>query len=147
MSATIYFSGAISGGREDVALYGEIVEALLAGGYRVLAGAVASETVGAHGEALDAEAIFARDMEWLRDADLIVAEVSKPSLGVGYEVAVARYLYEIPAICLWRPAHARRCSAMIAGDPGIDFLEYESIAEMLPRLVAAIEKYATRKAG
>ena len=40
---TIYFSGSISGGRADVALYGSIVELLKAEGYRVLAGAVAAD--------------------------------------------------------------------------------------------------------
>src|ERR1043165_3129033 len=48
----IYFAGAISGGRADVAHYREIVRALEADGYEVLAGAVAAEHVGAGGEAL-----------------------------------------------------------------------------------------------
>ena len=37
---TIYFSGAISGGRADLALYQQIIEMLETEGYRVLAGAL-----------------------------------------------------------------------------------------------------------
>ena len=80
--ATIYFSGAITGGRGDVAQYRRIVAALEAAGHRVLAGAVASESIGDAGEALDQRAIFDRDLRWLDEADLLVAEVS---LGVGYD--------------------------------------------------------------
>jgi len=54
---TLYFAGAISGGRNDVALYREIIAALENDGYRVLAGAVAAEHVTASGEALDSRAI------------------------------------------------------------------------------------------
>src|SRR5438067_9186159 len=97
---TIYFAGAISGGRADVAHYRRVVAALENEGHRVLAGAVASEDVGAGGEALDAAAICARDLAWIEEADLLIAEVSMPSTGVGYEIAAARYRYDIPVICL-----------------------------------------------
>ena len=49
---TLYFAGAISGGRNDVALYREIIAALEADTHRVLAGAVAAEHVTSSGEAL-----------------------------------------------------------------------------------------------
>src|SRR3954470_15969764 len=52
---TIYFSGSITGGRDDVALYRRIVEALENDGHRVLAGAVAAEHVSASGESIGAK--------------------------------------------------------------------------------------------
>jgi 2'-deoxynucleoside 5'-phosphate N-hydrolase len=138
MAATIYFSGAISGGRVDVALYRRIIAALAADGHRVLAGAVASEEIGDAGEALSREEIYTRDLAWLAESDLLVAEVSLPSLGVGYEIAAARFRFAIPVIALWRPAHARRCSAMISGDPNVELIEYEAVETMLPRLQESI---------
>jgi 2'-deoxynucleoside 5'-phosphate N-hydrolase len=144
---TIYFAGAISGGRGDVAHYREIVSALEGDGHRVLAGAVAAENVGADGERLESRAIFERDMQWIEDADVLVAEVSTPSTGVGYEIATARYRRGIPVICLYRPAYTKRCTAMVSGDLGIDLIEYADTAEMLTRLRAALEKYSTSKAG
>jgi nucleoside 2-deoxyribosyltransferase len=144
---TIYFAGAISGGRGDVAYYREIVAALELDGHRVLAGAVAAEDVGADGESMEPAAIFNRDMAWIADADVLVAEVSVPSTGVGYEIATARYRHEIPVICLYRPAYTRRCTAMVGGDRGIDLIEYSDPAEMLIRLRSALAKYTTKGAG
>src|SRR5438067_7093139 len=144
---TIYFGGAISGGRADVGHYRRIVDALSADGHRVLAGAVASEAVTAHGEPLDPCAIFTRDLAWIDEADVLVAEVSVPSTGVGYEVAAARYRFGKPVICLYRAGHTKRCSAMIAGDRGIELLEYHDAAEMLERLRPLLAKYAAERAG
>lgn len=126
--ALIYFSGSISGGRADAGHYRWIVDQLTAQGHEVLAGMVADLSVGNEGEGGSDSAIFERDLGWLRKvADskgVLVAEVSVPSHGVGYEIAAARYHFEIPVICLHRPAEGRRCSAMIAGDPGIRLIEY-----------------------
>ena len=142
---TIYFGGSISGGRGDVAMYRQIVSALGQDGHRVLAGAVAAEHVGAHGEPLDAFAIFARDLDWIAEADVLVAEVSTPSTGVGYEIATARYRYGIPVICLYRPAFTKRCTAMVAGDREIVLIEYDDAATMLARLRAELAKYTARE--
>lgn len=147
MPVTIYFAGAISGGRGDVAHYRGIVQALEADGHRVLAGAVASEDVGAHGETLEPSAIFSRDLEWIAEADVLVAEVSMPSTGVGYEIASARYRYRKPVICLYRAAYTRRCSAMVAGDAGVELIEYAETPDMLIRLRAALAKYTAVPAG
>ena len=141
MPLTIYFAGSISGGRDDAAHYRTLVAALEADGHRVLAGAVASESVGAGGEALDSEAIFDRDLRWIAEADLLVAEVSMPSTGVGYEIATARYRYKIPVICLYRPAYTKRCTAMISGDREITLVAYEVPEQAAPALREAVAKY------
>jgi hypothetical protein len=147
MPTTIYFSGSISAGRQDAPLYRRLVAELERQGHRVVAGAVAAEDVGAGGEALTARAIFERDLEWLRevaeDGGVLVAEVSRPSVGVGYEIATARYRHGMPVICLYRPAYTQRCTAMIAGDEGIELLEYEesAIEAMILRLETALSRF------
>jgi nucleoside 2-deoxyribosyltransferase len=138
VATTIYFSGAISGGRADVALYRRVVEVLQTEGYRVHAGSVAPEEVGTGGETLHPADICARDLAWLDEADLVVAEVSVPSLGVGYEIAYATRIRRIPVIALYRKAFTQRCSAMIAGDPGVRLLEYEDASAMLPALLESL---------
>ena len=128
MPRTIYFSGSISGGREDRAIYRKIVNALENAGHRVFAGSVTSESIDAAGDPLEAVQIFERDIGWIEEvADaggVLVAEVSRPSIGVGYEIATARYRFDIPVICLYRPAFTQRCSGMVAGDPDINVIEY-----------------------
>lgn len=137
---TIYFSGAITGGREDVALYTRIIRALESAGYRVFPGAVASEHVPVSGEDIEGREIFQRDIGWIDESDVVVAEVSKPSTGVGYELAYARHERSLPVICLWRPAYSQRCSAMVCGNPGIELIPYSDgeIDAMLEKLFAAL---------
>lgn len=146
--ATIYFSGSISGGRQDVDLYRRIVDHLEAKGHRVLAGAVATESVSAGGEALGERAIFERDLAWIAEAaaagGVLVADVSVPSTGVGYEIAVARYRFDMPVIALYRPAHTSRCSAMIRGDAEIDTIDYDEkgLEDLFDRLDQTLERVA-----
>jgi hypothetical protein len=147
MALTIYFSGSISGGRGDVAQYRAIIDALEADGHRILSGAVAAEHVGEGGEAIDASSIFDRDMSWLAHTNMVVAEVSTPSIGVGYEIATARYRYGVPVVCLYRPAFTKRCSAMVAGDREIVLIEYDDAATMLARLRAELAKYTAAQGG
>jgi hypothetical protein len=141
---TIYFAGAISGGRGDVTLYQRIVAALRSAGHHVLAGAVANETIGGGGEPLAAGAIFDRDLAWIADVasagGVLVAEVSTPSTGVGYEIATARYRHGIRVICLYRTGPTTRCTAMVAGDQAIEMIEYSagSIEEMIARLIRTL---------
>ncbi len=143
--AKIYFSGSITGGRGDVPLYRRIVETLESAGHRVLAGVVTAMDITAAGEAIDNVAIFQRDLEWIREVaesgGILVAEVSQPSTGVGYEIATARYRYGIPVICLYRPAYTKRCTAMVSGDAAIETIQYEDagVDSMLARLIRAID--------
>lgn len=149
----IYFSGSISGGRGDIAVYRNFVNALENAGHRVLAGSVVSETIGAEGDRLPSEDIFDRDVGWLEDVahegGVLVADVSMPSIGVGYEIAAARYRFGIQVICLYRPTHSKRCSAMVAGDTGIELISYSdsTLAEATARLLRVLERVANKPAG
>jgi hypothetical protein len=126
----IYFAGSIRGGRQDAGIYVDVVAVLERHG-EVLTEHVA--TVGEE-ELSDAE-IFARDLEWLSSCDAVVAEVTTPSLGVGYEIGIAQSL-GIPVLCLYRPGPQRRLSAMLSGNPGIGVVEYGDVAELEPVLAA-----------
>ncbi|KFO36180.1 2'-deoxynucleoside 5'-phosphate N-hydrolase 1 [Fukomys damarensis] len=53
-------------------------------------------------------------MAWIQQADVVVAEVTQPSLGVGYELGRAVALHK-PVLCLFRPQSGRVLSAMIRG--------------------------------
>jgi hypothetical protein len=148
MAATIYFSGSISGGRQDVGLYRRIVDHLESKGHRVLAGAVATQSVSAVGETMGERAIFERDLAWIAEAaaagGVLVADVSVPSTGVGYEIAVARYRFDMPVIALYRPAYTGRCSAMVRGDAGIETIDYDEghLQDLFDRLDGTLGKVA-----
>jgi nucleoside 2-deoxyribosyltransferase len=119
----IYFAGAIRGGREDVRLYLELVELLRPYG-TVLTEHVADEKLTSLGEATDDRAIHDRDLAWLKEADCLVAEVTTPSLGVGFEIGKATE-WGLRVLCLFRPEAGRALSALIAGSDRVTVREYQ----------------------
>jgi 2'-deoxynucleoside 5'-phosphate N-hydrolase len=124
----IYFAGSIRGGREDVALYQSIIAYLSSFG-KVLTEHVGDPSLSEKGDdGPDDRFIFKRDMAWLLESNVLVAEVTMPSLGVGYELGRAVAMKK-PVLCLHRLASTRLLSAMIAGNPQIQTAEYSSIEE------------------
>lgn len=125
----VYFAGAIRGGREDYARYRILIHHL--GRYgEVLTEHIGDADLTETGEQSTPDGeIFERDLTWLRRADVIVAEVSTPSLGVGYEIAMAEQLGK-PVLCLHHELHDRRLSAMLAGNPRLVVREYRSSVEL-----------------
>jgi nucleoside 2-deoxyribosyltransferase len=59
-------------------------------------------------------AVYERDVAWMRSADALIAEVSVPSHGVGYEIGFALNLGK-PVLCLHE--QGRAISKMITGNP------------------------------
>jgi hypothetical protein len=124
----IYFAGSIRGGREDTALYLDIIGRLRAYG-EVLTEHVGDFELSSFGEGGRDGEIHDRDLAWLREADCLVAEVTTPSLGVGYEIGKATE-WRKPTLCLFRRSSGRSLSAMIAGSRGVKLHEYESADEL-----------------
>ncbi len=124
----IYFSASITGGREQAHLYPAIIEHLRQCG-EVLTEFVADQAYTAQGEQqLTPEAIYQRDIGYISQCDVLVAEVTVPSFGVGVEVARASVQGK-PVLALYQPAQGRRLSAMIAGDPNVTVAEYRTLEE------------------
>ena len=124
----IYFAGAIRGGREDAEFYFNIIHYLEKSG-AVLTEHVGSTALSEKGEVSQTDNdIFQRDLSWLQSADAVVAEVSTPSLGVGYELGIAEKL-KIPVLCLYRPIKGKRLSAMINGNKKFQCQAYQGFDE------------------
>ncbi len=124
----IYFSGSISGGRDDADLYLQLIRCLEKYG-RVLTEHIGDKQVTNLGEGnITDESIYNRDMSMLREADVLIAEVSTPSLGVGYEIAKAEEMGK-KVLCLYRTQINKRLSAMISGNPHVLTVRYTSYPE------------------
>jgi hypothetical protein len=124
----IYFAGSIRGGRDDAALYHEIVKLLRNYG-QVLTEHVADTQLGVLAQDIGDKKIHDRDLAWLRESDYLVAEVTTPSLGVGYEIGKTTE-WGKPVLCLYRPTAGRSLSAMIAGSSNVTLKEYQTPAQL-----------------
>jgi nucleoside 2-deoxyribosyltransferase len=93
--------------------------------------------------------IYCRDMTWLRSSNVIVAEVTQPSLGVGYELGAAEAL-GIPVVCLFRTKSGRSLSAMLRGNKNftiVDYSELEEVAAWLTDFFRTFEPSKVQRAG
>ncbi len=123
----IYFAASIRGGRNDVEIYQQMIEYLKTKG-EVLTEHIGYNQVFAFEKSLTEKQIHDRDMQWLLSADIVVAEVTTPSLGVGYEIGRA-IENNIPVLCLFRKNNSTSLSAMISGSDNVTTQYYTNVHE------------------
>lgn len=138
MSKKIYFAGSIRGGRADAQLYHRLIE------YMGRSHTVLTEHVGSSNLCLTEQGrsrdkrIYDQDTSWLRECDVVVAECTVASLGVGYELAFAEHL--------GKPVHifynSTKChlSAMLTGDPYFNIYPYENEEDIFVLLDKILSK-------
>jgi len=134
----IYFACSITGGRKDELHYQNIVDCLLDEGHEVPTASLANEEVIIFEGLVDPEEVFLRDTTWIQDCDILIAEVSTPSHGVGYEIGYALYLGK-PVICLHQVEAS--VSKMLTGnpDPKLQIFGYSTIGEVILFLKGSLE--------
>ena len=136
----IYFAGSIRGGRIYIKFYKDIIQ------YLNTYGTVLTEHIGQNditntGETLlNDNQIFNRDISWLRSSDLLISEVSSPSLGVGYEIGLAEQ-YNIPILCLYKEQSTFSLSAMVSGNQNILCKNYTNLVDIKIHIDSFINIY------
>ena len=83
---TIYLALTVRGNRGALDVARALCATLEAGGHRVLTTHLLADDVDAAEASLGDGEIYARDIRWLDAADLLIAEASGSSYGVGFEV-------------------------------------------------------------
>lgn len=109
-----YFACSISGGRQDEEIYQHLVRRLLDYGLEVPTAHIADTGIEVIDGQEDPRDIYQRDVDWIAESDLLIAEVSTPSHGVGYEIGHALSLGK-PVLCLYD--QNANVSKMITGNP------------------------------
>ena len=132
MEKKVYFAGSIRGGREEAAVYKRIID------YINATDTVLTEHIGLGSLSVKARTkeddvhIYERDTEWLRSSDVLIAECTNPSHGVGYELAYAE-ARNIPVHIFYDKRKAN-ISAMLNGNAYFKVYPYENEAEICPVL-------------
>jgi nucleoside 2-deoxyribosyltransferase len=126
----IYFAASIRGGRDESKTYKKIVKYLKKDN-QVLTEHVGDTQLDDQGEIdLSDKEIRDRDIAWLEEADLVIADTTVPSLGVGYELAYAEMIKK-PVIILHNEDKSQ-LSAMITGtDYFLDINSYSDYHEAI----------------
>lgn len=137
MGKKVYFAGSIRGGRDDAALYADLI-AFINQRAVVLTEHIGDQKInlkelGREGDAY----IYERDTAWIRECDLLIAECTNASLGVGYELSYAEK-YNKPCHLLYRRSRSQ-LSAMLTGDPYFYIYPYETREEAFQIISTILE--------
>lgn len=141
----VYFACSIAGGRDNSHLYQAIVDAIKENKATVLSELFADSAADGN-KGISAKTnmtkndVWEWDLNWVREADLIIAEVTQPSLGVGYEIAKAEE-WKKPILTLFYEPSSRRLSSMIEGS-SLNTTRYYSDEKSMKNIVKDfIDKY------
>lgn len=123
----VYFAGSIRGGRADAALYERIIRYIQQTS-RVLTEHVGCSHLNLMEQGKKDVDIYQQDSAWLRECDVVIAECTQPSLGVGYELAYAERFGK-PCHIFYNKTKAQ-LSAMLTGNDYFTIHPYESDEEV-----------------
>lgn len=132
----VYLAAPMRGIREALPTVRRLAAAITGSGYELLTPHVLDEIVD---RGLRPEEVYERDVRLLEEADVVVAEVSYPSLGVGFEIAYGLLNGKrVIAVCEERRVNST--SALIRGirDPRFKLVVYSSPEDAVKKLQAEL---------
>ena len=140
----IYFCGSIRGGRQLASTYEKLIIMLQVHGIVLTEHLGDDEEIQTKDRILPDREIHDRDMQWIAESDLLVADVTITSLGVGYEIGRAIEMGK-PVLCLFNTESEYTLSAMIAGSERIEMIYYTDPQDLKDSLDQFISKHAPRR--
>ena len=138
----VYFAGSIKGGREKQQDYYDLIKFI--GNYAI----VLTEHVGNVDTNIkneikyspkEDEHVYIRDTKWIDECDLVIADVSIPSLGVGYELGYAE-AHNKKIICLYDNNSEKDLSYMLSGNKYNEIFKYEKLSDVYDYLKEILDE-------
>ena len=128
----IYFGVTVAGDRSALESARSMVRCLEKLGHEVLTRHLINDDARATDRALGAQAVFERDMAWLRQCDLFIAEASGSSFGVGFEAGYLLGANTAKVILLYNRSLEDKLSFLITGNthPNCTLVPYSSVTEV-----------------
>ena len=142
----VYCAASMRGGGRFANNLEHIATAVRECGHIPLTEAFAEDSIEVKAEGSGDQWIYDRDMKWLRMSDCLIGEVSSPSLGVGYEIAVALHERGIPVLALCHES-IPILSAMLHGNtsPLLTLERYSDLEEMRAMIREFLVKFTDSK--
>ena len=135
----IYFSGSIYGGRQKLETYQTLIKALKRHG-EILNEEVADSQVIEKEKQTTDEHIFESLEKRLQEADIIFAELTIPSIGVGYELGYADS-HNKKIIGIYDTTIIPKITTMVRGNKRIKTIPYTDINEIISQLDKILENF------
>ena len=132
----IYFSCSVRGGRQKANFYEEVVKELKKYG-NVINEEISKTDLEIEEIYNTPEQIYDKDIELIKKCDLVFAEVTVPSLGVGYELAYAEKLKK-RVICI--KESNMDISAMVMGNKNFKVINYKEMEDLILKMQRVINE-------
>ncbi len=139
----IYLACTVRGDRSAVTALRSLVEALERDGHTVLTKHLLADGVDGAEAALSERAVYERDIAWLESADLLIADASGSSFGVGFEVGYVLGRSGVTTqrvILLYRADRINQISRLISGNahPRCAVIKYKDPADLVDRVLHSL---------
>ena len=141
----VYFGFTVAGDRSSLETARRMVELLESLGHEVLTRHLVNDNAAEMDRMITPQAIFARDMDWLSQADIFIAEVSGSSFGIGYEAGFLLGSTQKKCVLFYRRELEKRVSLLITGNhhPNCRLAPYGQADEMEAILRTILESEAS----
>lgn len=128
----IYFGFTMAGDRSSLETARAMVRLLEELGHQVLTRHLVEDSARQSDRALGPPQVYERDMRWLDESDIFIAEVSGSSFGLGYEAGHILGATGKRAILFYRHDVESRISLLITGNshPRCTVVPYSTSAEI-----------------
>jgi nucleoside 2-deoxyribosyltransferase len=128
----IYLGFTVAGNRSSIEAAKKLLKVLQSLGHEVLTSHVVSEDAWEVDRSVAPQKVFARDMNWLAQCDLFVAEVTGSSFGVGFETGYLLGATATKTILLFERDAEHRISLLITGNthPNCVLAPYSHLGEL-----------------
>ena len=128
----IYFGFTVAGDRSGIEAARKIVVLLERLGHEVLTRHLVEDDAWEADRRISAEDVYRRDMAWLEQCDLFVAEVSGSSFGLGFEAGYLLGATNKKVVLLYRREREPKVSLLISGNlhPNCTQIAYSTVEEV-----------------
>jgi hypothetical protein len=128
----IYFGFTVAGDRSSVVAATKIVELLVELGHEVLTRHLIRDDAWEADRSISPQEVYLRDMLWLKQCDLFMAEVSGSSFGLGFETGYLLGATTKKVVLFYRRDVKKKISLMITGitHPNCRLVPYSQFDEI-----------------
>ena len=137
----IYFGFTVAGDRSGIDTARKVVHQLEEMGHEVLTRHLVSDNAWEADRSIRPQDVYRRDMAWLGQCELFIAEVSGSSFGLGFETGYMLGATSKKVVLLYRRDVEQRISLLITGNahPNCTLVPYATVQE--------VEQFVARNIG
>ena len=145
----IYFGFTVAGDRSSLTTARSIVEMLEALGHVVLTKHLVQDDAWEKDRLITPQQVYQRDLRWLTECDLLMAEVSGSSFGLGFETGYLLGATDKDAVLFYRRDVEKKISLLITGNthPRCTLVPYSDLKEIEAFISSRMAQAAAHKAN